>query len=155
MSRGLKESLPAIWRDRLARQATSGLTVAEFCRREGVSVPSWYHWRKRLGVKAQASSANGRSRRSRPSRKPRARKPASDPPGAAGLARGSDSLSVEGPGFVPVSLPASPSSPWIELILADGSVIRLPQQNLRALELVLLRLTGRSGRPQLGEVHHA
>jgi hypothetical protein len=62
---------------------------------------------------------------------------------------------VDGPGFVPVFLPASPASPWIELVLVDGSVIRLPQQNLRALERVLAMLTGRGVPPQTGEVCHA
>lgn len=36
------------WRDRLARWRESGLSVSEFCWREGVSPPSFYQWRKRL-----------------------------------------------------------------------------------------------------------
>ena len=36
------------WRDRLRRFARSQLSVAEFCRREQVSAPSFYQWRKRL-----------------------------------------------------------------------------------------------------------
>jgi hypothetical protein len=38
----------AVWGERLRRYEQAGLTVAEFCRREGVSVPSFYQWRKRL-----------------------------------------------------------------------------------------------------------
>lgn len=38
----------AVWRERLARFEGGDLTVAEFCRREGVSEPSFYGWRKRL-----------------------------------------------------------------------------------------------------------
>jgi transposase-like protein len=38
----------AVWRKRLARFEGGDLTVAEFCRREGVSEPSFYQWRKRL-----------------------------------------------------------------------------------------------------------
>ena len=136
MSRALKESRRSVWQDRLARQVSSGLTVAEFCRREGVSAPSLYHWRKRLSVEAQeASSANGRCGRRRPSKtqSQSAGSRVNDRSAASGISRGSSSLSVEGPGFVPVSLPASPASPWIELVLVDGSVIRLPQQDLRAL----------------------
>lgn len=38
----------AVWRERLARFDRGDLTVAEFCRREGVSNPSFYQWRKRL-----------------------------------------------------------------------------------------------------------
>jgi hypothetical protein len=36
------------WRDRLRRFSRSALSVAEFCRREQVSEPSFYQWRKRL-----------------------------------------------------------------------------------------------------------
>ena len=38
----------AVWSERLRRYERAGQTVVEFCRREGVSVPSFYHWRKRL-----------------------------------------------------------------------------------------------------------
>jgi hypothetical protein len=34
----------------LRRYANSGVTVAKFCASEGVSVPSFYHWRKKLSV---------------------------------------------------------------------------------------------------------
>lgn len=36
------------WRRLLKRQASSGLSVAEFCRQEDVSGASFYQWRKRL-----------------------------------------------------------------------------------------------------------
>ena len=38
------------WRRRLSRFQQSQLTVAAFCRQEGVSVPSFYLWRKRLAL---------------------------------------------------------------------------------------------------------
>ena len=38
------------WRGRLKRWEASTLTVAAFCRGEGVSVPTLYEWRKRLAV---------------------------------------------------------------------------------------------------------
>jgi len=37
-----------VWGERLRRYERAGQTVADFCRREGVSVPSFYQWRKRL-----------------------------------------------------------------------------------------------------------
>jgi transposase-like protein len=37
-----------VWGERLRRYERSGLTVAEFCQREGVSAPSFYQWRRRL-----------------------------------------------------------------------------------------------------------
>jgi len=36
------------WRELVARQAHSGLSVAAFCQREGISPCSLYGWRKRL-----------------------------------------------------------------------------------------------------------
>lgn len=36
------------WEDRLARRESSGLTVAEFCEWEGVSVAAFYQWRKKV-----------------------------------------------------------------------------------------------------------
>lgn len=36
------------WLQRLARYRASSLTVKEFCRRERVSVPCFYQWKKRL-----------------------------------------------------------------------------------------------------------
>ena len=36
------------WRERLERFAVSDLTIAEFCRLEGYSQPSFYQWRRKL-----------------------------------------------------------------------------------------------------------
>jgi hypothetical protein len=36
------------WRRRLRRQAVCGLSIPEFCSREGVSTASFYAWRRRL-----------------------------------------------------------------------------------------------------------
>ncbi len=38
----------ALWQQRLNRFERSGLSVSEFCDREGVSSPSFYAWRRRL-----------------------------------------------------------------------------------------------------------
>jgi hypothetical protein len=38
--------------DRLARFAASGLSAAPFCAQEGVSVASFYSWRRRLAADA-------------------------------------------------------------------------------------------------------
>ncbi len=49
MGRKRSSEAESAWRERLARHKESGLTVAEFCRREGVCGASFYQWRKRLG----------------------------------------------------------------------------------------------------------
>jgi hypothetical protein len=48
-----------LWLDRLARFPLSGLTAAQFCSQEGVSLPSFYSWKRRLAAPApeQAQSA--------------------------------------------------------------------------------------------------
>jgi hypothetical protein len=38
------------WQRRLGRFQQARQSVAEFCRKEGVSVPSFYQWRKRLAL---------------------------------------------------------------------------------------------------------
>ena len=48
MGRTADSSVAAVWAERLARQRRSTLSIAEFCRRERVSPPSFYAWRKRL-----------------------------------------------------------------------------------------------------------
>jgi hypothetical protein len=37
-----------LWQQRFQRFARSGLKVAAFCEREGISQPSFYAWRRRL-----------------------------------------------------------------------------------------------------------
>ena len=66
------------WSDRLARFPASGLSPAQFCAAEGVSLPSFYAWKRRLAADR---------------RPPRA----AEPPTAAGRA----------PRLLPVRLPAA------------------------------------------------
>jgi transposase-like protein len=51
----------ARWRERLARWRASGLSVAEFSRREGVHPVSLYGWRKRLEVASQRGRGGSRT----------------------------------------------------------------------------------------------
>jgi len=46
------------------------------------------------------------------------------------------------------------SMPWIELTLVDGTVVRIPQENLAALSTVLRTLRPEGGGP-LAEARHA
>jgi len=50
MSRGSNATKVEQWSDRLSRFENSVKTVAEFCLAEGVSQPSFYQWKKRLGI---------------------------------------------------------------------------------------------------------
>lgn len=48
MARDVDRKKLAEWRRRLARHQKSGLTVAEFCRRERVKVSLWKYWRRQV-----------------------------------------------------------------------------------------------------------
>ena len=45
-----------VWVDRLTRFPLSGLTPAQFCAIEAVSLPSFYSWKRRLAAEATASA---------------------------------------------------------------------------------------------------
>lgn len=48
MPRYSTDATRRLWRQRLTRFGRSGLPVARFCAQEGVSVASFYNWRKKL-----------------------------------------------------------------------------------------------------------
>ena len=50
MSRSSDPTRREVWHARMERYRRSNLTVVEFCRRERVSTPSFYQWRKKLGA---------------------------------------------------------------------------------------------------------
>ena len=50
MARPKDPDLERMWRQRLQRQRTSGLSIATFCAREGVSVASFHAWKRRLAA---------------------------------------------------------------------------------------------------------
>ena len=55
----------ARWREILSRQAGSGLSIRQFCAREGVSEPSFFAWRKKLGERENDDTRTRKSRRGR------------------------------------------------------------------------------------------
>ncbi len=48
------------WQRRMARFQKARRPVAEFCREEGVSAPSFYQWRKRLASRPRPAKETGR-----------------------------------------------------------------------------------------------
>lgn len=48
MGRGVDHGKRREWAERIRRRQASGLTVAEFCEWEGVSVASFYNWQNKL-----------------------------------------------------------------------------------------------------------
>lgn len=68
MPRMTKPERIQLWLDRLNRHAASQLTVAEFCQREAVSLPSFYQWKRRLTPRIESATKRRKSRRPRQSR---------------------------------------------------------------------------------------
>ena len=52
MARPRDPDLERAWRQRLQRQAASGLSIPEFCAREGVSCSSFHAWKRRLATRS-------------------------------------------------------------------------------------------------------
>jgi len=59
-NRGERESH---WRGVLERQASSGVSIAEFCRQESLSAPALYAWRRKLRGETGNSGNEGESPR--------------------------------------------------------------------------------------------
>jgi hypothetical protein len=55
MARPKDPDLERTWRLRLRRQTVSGLSIPEFCAREGVSSASFYAWKRRLAAPPTAA----------------------------------------------------------------------------------------------------
>jgi putative transposase len=55
----------SVWREIVARQEQSGLTVQEFCEREGLKSASLYGWRVRLRQEPAGKTASARMSRRR------------------------------------------------------------------------------------------
>ena len=52
MPRSTDPTRRELWQARMERYRRSDLTVVDFCRREHVSTPSFYQWKKKLGNNA-------------------------------------------------------------------------------------------------------
>ena len=63
MSAETKVGKVAEWKRRLGRYERTELTVAEFCRREGISVSSLYQWMRTLAGMPQGNSSELKANR--------------------------------------------------------------------------------------------
>ena len=54
MTQSISVSRREAWGDRMRRYGRCQLTVAQFCRDEGVSVPSFYQWKRKLADSSEA-----------------------------------------------------------------------------------------------------
>ena len=115
MGRVANPKVASLWRDRVERQQRSGMSILEYCRREGVSAGNFHAWKRRL--QASRSSAEKKSKKQ-------------------GQQRASHGSAPRG-GFV--QFPLSVDAP-IEVRFADGTKVHLPAENLAALAVTLQTL---------------
>lgn len=116
----------AQWRERLARQAASGLSIAGWCRRNGIPDSLFHFWKRTI--------ARGEAGRVRP--QPRLRAKAREPAPFAQV--------VIAPPFQPVQFNLCAAGA-IEIMLAGGQVVRVaPGFDAPTLSDVLAVLERRS-----------
>jgi len=115
MARVANPKLASLWRDRVDRQRRSGVSILEYCRREGVSAGNFYAWKRRL--QASHPTVERTSRKQSPRRDSQRSAP-----------RG---------GFV--QFPLVVDAP-IEVRFPDGTKVNLPAENLAALAVTLQTL---------------
>jgi transposase-like protein len=139
MARKVNQILWDQWRQRIERQRASGLSIAEFCRKENVPRQGFHVWKRKLRPTTSAQHPLGGTARSPRSRKERA---IATPHRRPRRATAKPAMPPRSAGFLQLPVTAAQGSPWIELALADGTILRLPQQNLAALITALRVLRG-------------
>ena len=107
MGRVADPKVAVLWRKRVERQPGSGLSVLEYCRREGISTASFYTWKRRLRI--SRATVGKRSRK-------RVRRQVSN----------GQPLPT---GFVQVPLAVNSA---IDVRFADGTMVRVPAEHLSA-----------------------
>lgn len=149
MGRPINSELRKSWRARISEQAASGLSVAAFCRQQGIAENGFYAWRRRLQDELL--------QRPEPSNKD---KPASraDIPIRANASVSGSGLDLPGT-FVRVAWPAKEIATSLEVLLPDQTRLRIPGEHLVAWELTLRTLLNSAGAQSLqaqshGEVRH-
>ena len=88
------------WRRQLTRQQSANLSVADFCQQLGVSVTTFYYWKKRIHEVAAHSA------------------------GLSALKFPSNTVATAAH-FVPVSLVDRRAGPHLEIELANACIVRL------------------------------
>ncbi len=97
------------WQMALETWRSSGLSVRNFCKQEGLSEPAFYAWRRKLAGGNESDSNSGRKRVNNKS-------------GKKALSPGNNAKLNEE--FIRVSLPAEPSAA-IEFVLVSGNKLRI------------------------------
>jgi hypothetical protein len=136
----------------MERQRASKLSVAAFCREEGFSQATFYTWKRKLRGSMAARKASSKAGRKGHSRKKRA---VAARGRASRSAAARSSLPTGAVDFLQLPVRGMRTSPWIEMTLVDGTLVRIPQDNLAALSVLLKLLRGDGPEVRASEVQHA
>ena len=155
MTRRVNQVLWEQWRERLERQRGSGLSIAEFCRQEGVSSITFHTWKRKIQGAGGAHSAMAEVRSERPTAKLPDGTSRRRGPRRVRRDVGTTFARPRDAEFLQLPVLGVRSAPWIELTLVDGTRVRIPQQNLVALQSVFTILRGGAIAALPDEVSHA
>jgi hypothetical protein len=111
----------ALWdqrREWVQKQLHSGLSAGTFCRENALNLNNFQAWKRRLKRTDQNDKSSTQSRS-----------------GKKSLHVNTESFGQ--PAFVQIPTATVASSPWIEVSLSEGIVVRVPSTNLAALRMVL------------------
>lgn len=153
MARKVNQRLWELWRQRIEKQRGSGLSIVKFCRREGLSPATFHLWKRKLRLSCSALPM-GHERTPVPRGTFARRAAAADRQPRRDEARQTDGAACA-PRFLQLPVGVARTAPWVELVLVDGTIVRVPQQNLAALQTVLEVLRDRRSPTSLTEVSHA
>lgn len=137
MTRKVNQLLWDEWGQRVKRQRESGLSIAEFCRQEKVSSHKFHVWKRKLRQAESVEPRPGVAAKRSVNRRESVTLRQGPRHTVAGPAVPNGS-----PSFLELPVTAVRPSPFIEVALADGTSIRLPQQNMAALVTTLQVLRG-------------
>ncbi len=110
MARHASEAKRSEWVDRVSRQSSSGLSISAFCKQESVSESNFYFWVRRLKSVGGSTSSSPKQRVS--------------------------TRSSVTPRFVQVHPASGSRSVPVEFTMANGTVIRVPSDQIAAVEVV-------------------
>ena len=108
MARPKDLGLERVWRQRLHRQLSSGLSISAFCAREGVTCSSFHAWKRRLQARSVPAPAQ-------PSLFVPLRL---DPPRRTGDSLPGSGVEIELPHHVRLHFDAPPEPEWLGRVVA-------------------------------------
>lgn len=147
MAKTKNEEKRTYWRAVFERHAGGGLSVATFCRAEGISESSFYRWKRILGTSRAIARKPKRSPEPRPHRAGGSG-PTPEAMARNVLRRRSRRSGITAPNFIPVRITETPRGRTaIRVAWPNGLSVRIPTAGDPAEVENVLRLVDRLANP--------